>query len=193
MASNGYIVTSKSMPQNMLKPLVLCVLAFASAVPGTYSQTAKSNQTKREVAVFDFSTLSQVNSGLNPEIDIQEQSVQKIKDLLVKMFEADQQFRDSLYNGSKEAQKQQYYLSKIWNIDIINQKLLDKIVQIHGWPTPSKFDERSAEIAWLIVWHGQIDYKKKYLSVLQQAFEAKKIHPNYYHSLRKKLTNNSSN
>jgi len=47
----------------------------------------------------------------------------------------------------------------MWNIAIVNQKLPDKIVEIHGWPTPGKFDEQPSEIAW----HKQTNYKKSIL------------------------------
>ena len=71
--------------------------------------------------------------------------------LFSKMHRADQQYRDSLYNGRKE--NEAFFSKKMQANDEANLKILDNIIQKHGWPYKSVLGEEAAQTAWLVIWH----------------------------------------
>ncbi|SDG00727.1 hypothetical protein SAMN04487996_114121 [Dyadobacter soli] len=90
-------------------------------------------------------------ADIDPFIDVGNMTEQEVAGLFSKMHQADQQYRDSLYNGRKE--NEAAFSQKMRANDEANLKILNKIIQVHGWPKKSVFGEEAAETAWLVIWH----------------------------------------
>ncbi|MCF0071248.1 hypothetical protein LZD49_12270 [Dyadobacter sp. CY261] len=120
---------------------------------------------------------------------IEKQTVGEVKITLQKMYDADQQYRDSLHNGSKDSLRQVYYWRNIMATDAVNQILLSRIIAKYGWPGTDLFGEQGAEIAWYIIWHAEQPYVMKHYGSVKTAFEQGSMKPNYYQSLRDRWEN----
>lgn len=92
-----------------------------------------------------------MDADIDPFVSIQDMSVTEVKELLDKMYTADQQYRDSLYNGNPD--RKDYYGKKMMANDQANQKLLNKIIDKYGWPGITQFGEAGSEAAWYVAWH----------------------------------------
>ena len=120
---------------------------------------------------------NQVGADISASVDVERMNVNEVKDLLKLMITADQQYRDSLYNGNKK--NEAFYWKKLKANDEANLKLLDKIIQYHGWPGISKFGEEGASTAWLVVWHhrGRRHILCRYYNLMEEAVRNKEMHP----------------
>lgn len=92
-----------------------------------------------------------MHADIDPFISVDDLTEQEVVQLFGEMHQADQQYRDSLFNGRKE--NEAHFLQKMGANDEANLKILNKIIQRHGWPKKSVFGEEAAETAWLITWH----------------------------------------
>jgi hypothetical protein len=99
------------------------------------------------------------------------------------MFAADQSIRAKLAEQSRKSmvtgdapefaaqRKEQEAL------DRRNQDQLDRIVKQYGWPTVKWAGREGAEGAFFVVQHADLDYQKKYLSVVQEAVAQDNLSP----------------
>lgn len=128
-----------------------------------------------------------VYSDINPFADIERMSLDSVKLLLDKMYVADQQYRDSLYNGNKN--NLEYYGRKMGANDQSNEKVLYKIVNKYGWPGGKVFGKSRSETAWYIVWHHRDDVKimEKYLPYMKAALQEGNINLNHYKLVKENL------
>ena len=92
-----------------------------------------------------------MDADIDPFVSIEDMSVDEVKVLLDKMYQADQQYRDSLQNGNPE--REDYYGKKMAANDQANRKLLNKIIEKYGWPGIAQFGEAGAQTAWYVAWH----------------------------------------
>ncbi|SEI89935.1 hypothetical protein SAMN05216327_104466 [Dyadobacter sp. SG02] len=90
-------------------------------------------------------------ADIDPFVRTDDLTTKEVIQLFVKMRHADQQYRDSLNNGRKE--NETFFLRKMRANDDANLKILDNIIQKHGWPQKSVFGEEAAYTAWLVIWH----------------------------------------
>ncbi|WP_461085447.1 DUF6624 domain-containing protein [Spirosoma flavus] len=104
-------------------------------------------------------------------LPVQHYSLTDCKQLLNRLYENDQRYRDSLINGSQTKQKQNFYWRKIIANDKTNQALLTKIITRYGWPTIKQYGKQGSETAYLIVWHADVTYRRKYYPLIKQSFE----------------------
>lgn len=92
-----------------------------------------------------------IDADIDPFISIDGLRKDELIQLFARMHQADQQYRDSLYRGRKE--NEALFSRKMRGNDEANLKILDNIIQKHGWPYKSTFGEEAAQTAWLVVWH----------------------------------------
>lgn len=92
-----------------------------------------------------------IYADIDPFIQVDGLTKNELIQLFAKMQQADQQYRDSLYNGRKE--NEAFFSKKMRANDEANLKILDNIIQKHGWPRKSVFGEEAAQTAWLVIWH----------------------------------------
>lgn len=141
------------------------------------SKSDKRIETKR-LNRFEFTKnlFNQVGPDINASVDVERMNVKEIKNLLRLMITADQLYRDSLYTNKKN---EAFYWKKLKANDEANLKLLDKIIQYHGWPGLSKFGEEGATAAWLVIWHhrGRRHILCRYYNLMEEAVRNKEMHP----------------
>ncbi|AUD00992.1 hypothetical protein [Spirosoma pollinicola] len=104
-------------------------------------------------------------------VSIKHYSLVQRRNLLKQLYQIDQQYRDSLENGSRLTCKQQLFSHKMVANDQANQVLLRKLVETFGWPTQREYGEQGALTAWLIVWHAKPDFQKRYLPLMKRAYQ----------------------
>ena len=92
-----------------------------------------------------------IDADIDPFISIDGLTKDELIQLFARMHQADQQYRDSLYRGRKE--NEALFSRKMRGNDEANLKILNNIIQKHGWPKKSVFGEEAAQTAWLIIWH----------------------------------------
>jgi len=82
---------------------------------------------------------------------------EKIKTQLLATAKSDQDARST---RSKEIIEQ---------VDKANQEQLQSIIEVHGWPSPSRFGEEAANAAWLIAQHADANpvFQRKCLELMQ--------------------------
>ena len=99
----------------------------------------------------------------------------EIRALLDEIRRADQQYRDSLYNGNPLHMS--FYTQKIKRNDAANERLLHKLVTHIGWPSINRFGEEHAYTAWLVVWHHRNDLQilLKYLPFIEASYRQRDI------------------
>ncbi|WAC11117.1 hypothetical protein [Dyadobacter pollutisoli] len=116
-----------------------------------------------------------IEPDIDPFIEVKGITEKDIRHLFEKMLVADQQYRDSLYNGNKN--NEAFYSKKISVNDEANLIILDKIVQEFGWPEISVFGAKAAETSWLIVWHqrGRRHILCKYFDLMESAVARKEM------------------
>ncbi|MDR6809351.1 hypothetical protein J2Y45_000104 [Dyadobacter sp. BE34] len=124
---------------------MMLLLARCNAPKPTHNPTA----TESPVALKAPSSL--MYADIDPFIHVDDLTKNELIQLFAKMYQADQQYRDSLNNGRKE--NETFFLQKMRANDEANLKVLDNIIQKHGWPYKSVFGEEAADTAWLIIWH----------------------------------------
>src|SRR5262245_59194286 len=97
---------------------------------------------------------------------------------LVKMGEDDQKHRQEMMelmdrlassDSEKVARKWKQVVERQNPLDTKNRQRLDEIVKEHGWPKRSVFGDEASGVAFLIVQHAEIDYQKKYLTLIKEA------------------------
>jgi hypothetical protein len=99
------------------------------------------------------------------------------------MFAADQSIRATLAEQSRKSMLagDAPELAAQWKeqeaLDRRNQDQLDRIVKEYGWPTVKWAGREGAEGAFFVVQHADLDYQKKYLSVVRQAVEQDNLSP----------------
>ena len=91
--------------------------------------------------------------------------------LLAQLYEIDQRYRDSLVNGSKSVSKQQLFSHKLIANDQANRALLTKFINRFGWPTHQQYGDHGTFTAWLVVWHAEPDYQKRYYPLIKKAYQ----------------------
>lgn len=55
--------------------------------------------------------------------------------------------------------------------DLANQVLLSKIINRFGWPTVKQHGDQGTLTAWLIVWHSDLNYQRRYYPLIKSAYE----------------------
>ena len=123
----------------------MLLLARCNAPKPTHNPTA----TESPVALKAPSNL--MYADIDPFIRVDDLTKSELMQLFAKMYHADQQYRDSLNNGRKE--NETFFLQKMRANDEANLKILDNIIQKHGWPYKSVFGEEAADTTWLVIWH----------------------------------------
>lgn len=97
---------------------------------------------------------------------------------LVKMGEDDQKHRQEMMDlmgrvagsdSEKVVKKWRQAVERQNALDSRNQQRLDEIVKEYGWPKKSAFGAEASGVAFLIVQHAELDYQKKYLSLIKEA------------------------
>ncbi|MPR32416.1 hypothetical protein [Salmonirosea aquatica] len=114
-----------------------------------------------------------MDADIDPFVAVEAMSIDEVKVLLGHMYQADQQYRDSLYNGNPD--RKDYYWKKIYGNDQANKKLLNKILDKYGWPCIAKFGEAGSEAAWYVAWH-QRDSERSMATYLKYMEEADRRH-----------------
>lgn len=121
-----------------------------------------------QMKIFEMiSRIADIDSSLR----IDHYSITQRKRLLNQLYQADQRYRDSLVNGAKSALKQQLFTHRMVANDQANQVLLNKIVNRFGWPTIKQYGDQEAFTAWLIVWHSDLNYQRRYYPLIKSAYE----------------------
>lgn len=89
---------------------------------------------------------------------------QQYRNLLNKIYSANINTKDSIWN--EQAQ-----------LDIDNQRWLNKFICKHGFPTISKVGKEAAHTAWLIAQHADnnITYQQRYLKKMQKFIPKKEV------------------
>lgn len=110
-----------------------------------------------------------LDADIDPFVSIQDMSVDEVKVVLAKMYIADQQYRDSLYNGNPD--RKDHYGKKMMANDQANKKLLDKIIEKYGWPDLKRFGKAGSEAAWYVAWHQRNSERSMayYLKFMEEA------------------------
>ncbi|TKT85710.1 hypothetical protein [Dyadobacter frigoris] len=165
-----------------LKFIILLLIGFSNA----YAQHKSSPQ------IF-----FQDHFYLYPEIDsnmaIAHLSKKSYADLIDKMFEVDQKYRDSIMkyrslwsnkNISEVPTNVRSYLSLEGINDKANQKLLLRLVTLYGWPNGGVDQNLSvAKKAWYIVWHAPKEVEIKFYKYLKDAVENNILEKREYDNL----------
>lgn len=83
-----------------------------------------------------------------------------------------------LANRKSSSLKHQDSIIEQWRfIDSVNTSKLVNIIDRIGWPDVSKVGSKGAYNAFIILQHSNIDFQKKYISLLRKAVEANKVSP----------------
>lgn len=122
-----------------------------------------------------------IHTDIDPYLSLEGKSDHEIRELLLRMFELDQAYRDSLIT-KRNPDRNSHYLTRMMATDASNRILLDKIVEGYGWPTISRFGREGAEAAWYIVWHdrGNREYMSRYHSLMREAYEHNEMDAQQY-------------
>src|SRR5262245_3893978 len=97
---------------------------------------------------------------------------------LVKMGEDNQKQRQEMMNmmdrlattdSEKVTKKWKQAVERQNELDSRNRQRLDEIVKEFGWPKRSVFGDEASGVAFLVVQHADIDYQKKYLTLIKDA------------------------
>ena len=103
---------------------------------------------------------------------------QALRRELIRMRNEDQKYRDEMAvlmqklsgpDGEQEMKKFVAVAKKQEAIDKRLMKRLEEIIGKYGWPTISMVGAEASEVAFLIVQHADLTYKKKYFPLLKQA------------------------
>src|SRR5688572_18192485 len=101
---------------------------------------------------------------------------------LEKMGEENQKHRQEIMElMDRLARSDNEKLAKKWKqaverqnaLDGKNQQRLDEIVKQYGWPKKSVFGEEAGGVAFSVVQHAELDYRKKYLPLIKEAASQK--------------------
>jgi hypothetical protein len=130
-----------------------------------------------------------MDADIDPFVAVQNMSVPEVKVLLDKMYQADQQYRDSLYNGNPD--RKDYYGKKMMANDQANHKLLNKIMDQYGWPDRQRFGEAGSEAAWYVAWHqrGSERSMAYYLKFMEEANRRQGINEEQFLLVKNQLAN----
>lgn len=121
-----------------------------------------------QVVLFEMtSRIADMDSSLH----VKHYSLSQRRILFKQLYQNDQRYRDSIENGSRLTSKQELFSHKMVANDKANQVLLGKLVDTFGWPTQREYGEQGPFTAWLIVWHADPDYQKRYYPLMKQAYE----------------------
>jgi len=91
------------------------------------------------------------------------------------LFAADQSIREKMAEQSSKTMLvgDAPELAAQWKeqeaLDRSNQERLDRIVKEYGWPTAKWAGRDGAEGAFFVVQHADLDYQKRYLSMVREA------------------------
>jgi hypothetical protein len=130
-----------------------------------------------------------MDADIDPFVSVENMSVDEVKVLLNTMYQADQQYRDSLYNGNPD--RENFYWKKIYGNDQANKKLLNKILDQHGWPGIAQFGEARAEAAWYVAWHQRDSERSMdmYLNYMEEADRRHDMKHEQYLLVKNQLAN----
>ena len=126
-------------------------------------------------------------ADIDSSLTVDQFSLAQRRELFKRLFQADQQYRDSLVNGAKSELKQQLFSNRMAANDQANQVLLRKIVSRFGWPTRKEYGDQATFAAWLIVWHSNLTYQNRYYPLIKRAYQQGLIKQNPV-ELQKRLT-----
>ena len=128
-----------------------------------------------------------MDADIDPFVSVQNMSVDEVKVLLSQMHQADQQYRDSLYNGNPG--RKDYYEKKIAGNDQANKRLLDKIIQKYGWPGIAQFGKRGSDAAWYVAWHQRSSEHSMayYLKFMEEANRKQDMHQEHFMLVKNQL------
>lgn len=167
------------------------ILSFVFLLACQEKQAQKKPETVDSENVWAESKSKSVlmDADIDPFVSIQDMSVREVKVLLDKMYQADQQYRDSLYNGNPD--RKDYYGKKMMANDQANCKLLNKIIDKYGWPGISQFGEAGAEAAWYVAWHqrGSEHSMAYYLKFMEEVNRKHDMHQEQFLLVKNQLAN----
>lgn len=155
---------------------------------GGYKVLAQTGNKKATQDWFSSPVPVAVRADMDSTLPVKAYSVRQIRQLFQRMHRLDQQYRDSVGNGSKTSAKQAFYWRKIKANDQVNQVLLAKIITAFGWPTISKFGAEASDTAWLIAWHADAAYIERYYNLMERAYHRQEIKANSFHEVKKRFS-----
>ncbi len=129
---------------------VLCVL-IVSVTPTLHAQFLSKT---------DFSDLFSIKEYplLDSSINVSTLSREEYNQLIERMFEVDQQYRDSLSRNMQDKAQFKRFGRLITVNDVANRAVLLKILKRYGWPCDT--DKRKlAYKAWFIPWHTRSNFE----------------------------------
>lgn len=100
------------------------------------------------------------------DLEIYHASDQDLRSEMSKRMAASRQGKEKF-----DVHEQQALWRKISEQDELNRKRLDDIVAKHGWPGQKDVGDKASLTAWLIVQHGNADYRARYIDLLRKAAE----------------------
>ncbi|MBC8155679.1 MAG: hypothetical protein H7Z72_22560 [Bacteroidetes bacterium] len=96
---------------------------------------------------------------LDSTINVDRLSLESCYQLIEKMFVVDQQYRDSLHRHRVDEARSRSFMRLMAINDPVNQTILLKILNRHGWPCDDTKRKLSTK-AWHIAWHARGDLDK---------------------------------
>lgn len=110
------------------------------------------------------------------KIQSTEMNNEEIAEKIIKLKNADLEFRDKLIQNG---QLDEGYNEEMSNLQNRNAKILDEIIDTIGYPTVDKIGKEASEAAWLIILHsiGQPYFMKKSAELLKVAVNENSADP----------------
>jgi len=115
----------------------------------------------------------------------------QLREELLKMAEADQKARAALTGVSlEEQQRNQRPIQRMMEVDRVNTKRLQAIVEKHGWPTITMVGEDGAHAAWLLAQHADAnpDFQKKALEMMEKLLPLDEVRASHVAYLHDRIT-----
>ena len=105
--------------------------------------------------------------------------VKEIKSELEHMYDSDQAQRSQISSLSKQLGSDSEEVRELWrkqsHADKRNVNRLHQVIEAHGWPKRSIYGKKASSAAFLIVQHADLEVQKKYLPLVEAAFEENEL------------------
>jgi len=159
---------------------VLCVLI----VSVTHTLPAQS------LSKTDFANLFSIKEypRLDSSINVSTLSQEECNQLIERMFEVDQQYRDSLNRNMQDEAQRKHFGRLITVNDVANRAVLLKILKRYGWPCDT--DKRKLSYkAWFIPWHTRSNFEmlSEFYSYMKKADTTNCINANQLNTVRDQI------
>lgn len=159
---------------------VLCVL-MTLVTPTLHAQTLS----KTDFAdLFSIKEYPRLDSSVNISTLFREECNQ----LIERMFEVDQQYRDSLNRNMQDEVQFKRFGRLITVNDVANRAVLLKILKRYGWPCDT--DKRKLSYkAWFIPWHTRSNHEmlSEFYSYMKKADTTNCINVNQLKTVRDQI------